>query len=174
MQPCAFLLHQRRSRRHGPLEAEHDKRKIIDYLEGLGFPETLRGALEEAEKLFREDASAFQLKSCMVHLRSFLEALHAQSANAIASPLGEEVDEKWGKTTEYLKTRGIISEQHKNFATSLFTLISDTSVHPLTADYEYARLLRTVVIEYGVMFLAAVKTRVVQAASGPARVEKSI
>jgi hypothetical protein len=29
----------------------------------------------------------------------------------------------------------------------------DTSVHPLGADQEYARLLRNVVIEHGVMFL---------------------
>jgi hypothetical protein len=152
--------------RRGPLEAERDKRKIIDYLEGLGFPENLRGALEEAEKLFREDASTFQLKSCMGHLRSFLEALHAQSAKAIARSYGEEIDYRWGKATEYLKTKGVISEQHKNFATSLFTLISDTSVHSLTADYDYARLIRTVVIEYGVMFLAAVSARVGQIAPG--------
>jgi hypothetical protein len=31
--------------------------------------------------------------------------------------------------------------------------MSDTSVHPLAAEREYARLLRNVVIEYGVMFL---------------------
>jgi hypothetical protein len=45
-------------------------------------------------------------------------------------------------------------------------LISDTSVHSLTADYDYARLIRTVVIEYGVMFLAAVSARVGQIAPG--------
>ncbi len=32
--------------------------------------------------------------------------------------------------------------------------MSDEGVHPLIAEPEYARLLRNVVIEYGVMFLA--------------------
>jgi len=33
------------------------------------------------------------------------------------------------------------------------------SVHPLTADREYARLLRNVTIEYGVMFLTVLDKR---------------
>ena len=32
--------------------------------------------------------------------------------------------------------------------------MSDESVHPLAATREHARLLRNVVIEYGVMFLS--------------------
>jgi hypothetical protein len=49
---------------------------------------------------------------------------------------------------------GICSaKQHEAYVTSLYTLISDASVHQLGAEREYARLLRNVVIEYGVMFL---------------------
>jgi hypothetical protein len=48
----------------------------------------------------------------------------------------------------------IFTKQHEAFVTTLYTLISDTSVHPLGTDREYARLLRNVVIEYGVMFLS--------------------
>jgi hypothetical protein len=153
--------------RQGPLDAEGDKRKIVDYIESLQFPETMRGALEEAEKLFRQDASVFQLKSCMGHLRSFLEALHIESAKAIASSAAEQVDDSWGRSTEYLKTKGVISKQHVAFATSLYTLISDTSIHPLTTEYEYARLLRIVVIEYGVMFLVAVREHLSHVISYP-------
>lgn len=73
---------------------------------------------------------------------------------------GEQVSAHWGPATAYLHRTGLIANQHEAFATALYTLISDTSIHPPTADFEYARLLRIVVIESPVMFLAAVKRRV--------------
>jgi hypothetical protein len=57
-------------------------------------------------------------------------------------------------TTGYLRQKGFLSQQEEDFVTSLSTLISDEGVHPLIAEPEYARLLRKVVIECGVMFLA--------------------
>jgi len=150
--------------RIGPLDVEGDKQKIVDYVTALGLPETLRGALDEAEKLFRLGASGFQLKSCLGHIRSFLEVLHCEAAKTVALQNQDTVIEKWGPATAYLQKAGVISKQHESFAASLYTLISDTSVHPLTADFEYARLLRIVVIEYAVMFLAAVQRRVAPSA----------
>lgn len=138
-------------------EVEADKIKVIGYLDTLGFEPNLKLAIEEAEREYRDNSTVFELKNCFTHLRSFLERLHRDSAKAIATAHGESVVDKWGVATDYLCKKGIFVKKHEEFVTSLYTLISDTSVHPLTAEREYARLLRTVVIEYGVMFLAALE-----------------
>jgi hypothetical protein len=65
----------------------------------------------------------------------------------------------YAPTITYLRQQGFITQQHEAFITSLYTLISDTSVHPLGAEREYARLLRNVTIEYGVMFLTVLDKR---------------
>lgn len=135
-------------------EVEGDKIKLIGFLEALGFTPNLRNALEEAEKEYRDDASSFELKSCLGHLRSFLEFVHRESAKSVAAAAGETVTDKWGDAILYLRQKDFLTKQHEAFAASLYTLISDTSVHPLGTDREYARLLRNVVIEYGVMFLS--------------------
>jgi hypothetical protein len=135
-------------------EVEADKVKVIAFLDTLGFRKELKEALEEAEKQYRDDATAFELKSCFGHLRSFLEILHRDSADAIAAPAAENGGKKWGEWIAYLRNKGIFIQPHEAFITSLYTLMSDTAVHPLTADRDYARLLRNMVIEYGVMFLS--------------------
>jgi hypothetical protein len=138
-------------------EVEGDKVKLAKFLDTLGFGPRLRESLDEAEKQYRDDSSPFELKSCFAHLRSFLEVMHREAAMSIASAAGETVVDKWGPALNYLKRKAIFSQQHEAFVSSLYTLISDTSVHPLAADQEYARLLRNVVIEYGVMFLTALE-----------------
>lgn len=72
---------------------------------------------------------------------------------------GTAVNDRWGDATLCLRTSGVITKQHEAFVTSLYTLISDESVHPLGTGPEYARLLRNVVIEYGVMFLSVLDKR---------------
>lgn len=140
-------------------EIEGDKVRVITFLDTLGFNPTLRRALEEAEKEYRDDATIFELKNCFSHLRSFLETLHGDSAKAIASAAGEGPGQKWGEWLVFLRRKSIFSLQHEQFISSLYALMSDTSVHPLTADREYARLLRNVVLEYGVMFLSSLSAK---------------
>ena len=76
-----------------------------------------------------------------------------EAAKAVAASAGETVEDKWGAATLYLRQKSFLTTKHEAFSASLYTVLSDESVHPLTADREYARLLRNVVIEYGVMFL---------------------
>jgi hypothetical protein len=135
-------------------EIESDKVKVESYLQSLGFGSDMIGVLNAAESDYRAIATQFELKNCLSHLRSFLEHLHRESAKAIADTAGETVTDRWGDATLYLRQKNIFTKQHEAFSASLYTLISDESVHPLGADREYARLLRNVVIEYGVMFLS--------------------
>lgn len=135
------------------LEVNLDKAKIQDYLKSLGFSGPLLEALNTAEQDFRGSATPFQLKNCLTHLRSFLEGLHEQACKPLAARAGIPPPRKWGETTETLRNSAILSPQEENLATSLYTLISDEGVHPLIAEREYARLLRNMVIEYGLMFL---------------------
>jgi hypothetical protein len=136
------------------LEIESDKKKVQSFLVKLGFTGNMLGALNAAESDYTSTATTFELKNCLGHLRSFLEYLHRESAKSIAISSGETIADKWGDATLYLRQKSIFTKQHEAFVATLYTLISDTSVHPLTAEREYARLLRNVVIEYGVMFLS--------------------
>jgi hypothetical protein len=136
-------------------EVEGDRVDVVAFLDTLGFSPILKEALEEGEKQYRDDATTFELKSCFGHLRSFLEIMHRDSAKAIASKAKESPGRKWGEWLAYLRDKGIFTPQHDAFISSVYTLMSDTCVHPLTADREYARLMRNVVIEYGVMFSAS-------------------
>lgn len=135
------------------LEIESDRVKVEDFLSNLGFSADMIKALNAAESDYKSTATAFELKNCLGHLRSFIEHLHRESAKAVAQASGQTIIDRWGDATLYLRQQGFFSKQHENFVTSLYTLLSDESVHPLTAEREYARLLRNVVIEYGVMFL---------------------
>jgi hypothetical protein len=58
------------------IEINQDKEAVQSYLRRLGFAETLARSLDEAERLYHERGSAFDLKASMGHLRSFLEGLH--------------------------------------------------------------------------------------------------
>jgi len=135
------------------LEIESDKLKVEGFLVKLGFNINMVKSLNAAESDYKSTASAFELKNCLSHLRSFLEHLHRESVKSIAATIGQTVVDKWGDATLFLRQRGYFTKQHESFVASLYILLSDESVHPLTTDREYARLLRNVVIEYGVMFL---------------------
>ncbi len=135
------------------LEIESDKLKVEGFLVKLGFNINMVKSLNAAESDYKSAASAFELKNCLGHLRSFLEHLHRESVKSIAATIGQTVVDKWGDATLFLRQRGYFTKQHESFVASLYILLSDESVHPLTTDREYARLLRNVVIEYGVMFL---------------------
>jgi len=115
--------------------------------------------LNAAENDYRSTTNPFELKSCLGHIRSFLEHLHREAAKGIAASAGDTVVDRWGDATTYLRLQGCFTKEHEHFSASLYTLISDASVHTLGADREYARLLRNVVIEYGVMFLTVLAKR---------------
>lgn len=139
--------------RNANIEVNQDKTRVENELRSLGFGGPLLVVLNAAEQDFRSSSTPFELKNCLGHLRSFLEGLHEQACIPIATKAGAPLPKKWGKSTELLHTNSILSAQEENLATSLYTLISDEGVHPLIAEPEYARLLRNMVIEYGLMFL---------------------
>lgn len=141
------------------LEIESDKLKVEGFLVKLGFSDDMVRALNAAESDYKSTATAFELKNCLSHLRSFLEYLHREAAKSISAAAGEVVNDRWGDAINYLRQKQYFTKQHESFVASLYTLVSDESVHPLTADREYARLLRNVVIEYGVMFLTVLDKR---------------
>jgi hypothetical protein len=137
-------------------EIESDKKAIEGYLTKLGFSNLMVGSLNAAEHLYKDTANAFELKSCLGHLRSFLEQLHIEACPRYVSP-GEAAPVKWGPATAFLRERGVISPKEETFITTLYTLVSDEAIHPLIAGREYARLFRNIVIEYGLLFLTALR-----------------
>jgi hypothetical protein len=144
--------------RSGNLEIESDKKTVEDFLSKLGFSPLMVQSLNEAEQLYRTGATAFELKSCLSHLRSFLEQLHMQGAKAAALP-GESAPDKWGAATTFLRNHEVITLKTEQFITPLYTLVSDEAVHPLIAERQYARLFRNIVIEYGLLFLSTLEKK---------------
>jgi hypothetical protein len=141
------------------LEIESDRVTVQGFLVKLGFSGEMLKSLNAAGSDYKSTATTFELKNCLGHLRSFLEHLHREAAKSIAAVAGDSVADKWGEATVYLRQQGCFTLQHERFSSSLYTVLSDESVHPLTAEREYARLLRNVVIEYGVMFLTVLDKR---------------
>jgi hypothetical protein len=135
------------------IEIESDKAKVQSFLAQLGFRKQMLETLEAAEKDYRAESTPFQLKNCLGHLRSFLEFTHRDAATSIATKLNETPPPDWNTSVDFLKRKDILTAQHDKFARGLYTLLSDEGVHRLIAEREFARLLRNMVIEYGLMFL---------------------
>jgi len=135
------------------IEVNQDKAAVESYLRRFGFSEPLTESLSEAERLYQQQDTAFDCKSCMDHLRSFLEHLHREAIPSIQGKHGGSPGNKWGEHRSYLLRTGVLSNAEEQFVGSLYTMISDAAVHPLGADPEDARLARNVVIEYALLFL---------------------
>jgi hypothetical protein len=135
------------------LEVNQDKSRVRTFLEKLGFTQLLIESLDEAERFYRTAASPFELKSSMGHLRSFLEQLHLQACAGVHKKLGGSLPTKWGEALQYLRDNNVLTVKEQQFAIQFYALMSDTSVHPLVAQREYARLMRNISIEYGLLLL---------------------
>lgn len=134
------------------IEVENDKFKVEEFLSNLGFSDSLMLALNEAEKDYRDSASPFELKNCLIHFRGFMEHLHLEAAQYIAKIMPGSVHD-WDTSTAFLRKNGYITIQQEKFARGIHALISDEWVHPLMSERIFARVLRNVIIEYGFMFL---------------------
>jgi len=131
----------------------------VGFLDSLGFDPLLTASLAKAEELYLSSSNAFDLKSCLGHIRSFYEHLNIDAGQAFARHLGTTVHDKWDPTLTFLKNRSFLSEQQDKFARGIYALLSDEGVHPLIAEREFARVLRNVVIEYGLMFLTMLQKK---------------
>lgn len=153
-----MFLHLKHSLLSGVnLEVNQDKQTVETYLQRLGFSKTLRDSLNEAERLYLVHGDGFSLKSCMGHLRSFLENLHKEKMDSLHAKHGGALPSGWGDGLVYLRKNRVISEPEEKLAAGLYTLISDQAVHPLITEQEYARLARNMVIEYGLLFLRKIE-----------------
>jgi hypothetical protein len=140
------------------IEVESDKRRVVSSLKALGFNSKLERALEEAEKEYLSAATGFELKNCLTHLRSFLEDLHAQSCEAIGgSGTPRREYNTWGLSLAFLRKKGFLSIQEEKLVAGIYAVMSESGVHPLIAEPEYVRLLRNMVIEYGLLLLTILK-----------------
>jgi hypothetical protein len=135
------------------LEVNQDKSKVRSFLKKLGFTHLLIESLEEAERLYRTATTPFDHKSSMGHLRSFLEGLHLQACDRVNKKFGGSLPTKWGEALKYLRDHDVLSKSEEQFAAQFYVLMSDSGVHPLVAEREYARLMRNMSIEYGLLLL---------------------
>jgi hypothetical protein len=135
------------------LEIDNDRVKIHSFIDTLGFDPLLSAALKKADDIYNGSPDAFDLKSCIGHIRSFIEHLHIQAGMAIAKSVNKTVLDVWDPVMTFLKNDGFLTIQQDKFARGLYMLLSDEGVHPLIAEREFARLLRNMSIEYGLMFL---------------------
>lgn len=138
-------------------EVNQDKTQVESYLVRFGFTKPLIDSLNEADRLYREQKSSFELKSSMGHLRSFMENLHSEVIPAICGRGVTAPSPGWGSGLAFLRKNAVLTEQEEKFVVGLYGLISDEAVHPLIAEKEYARLTRNMVIEYALLFLRKVE-----------------
>jgi hypothetical protein len=130
--------------------------KVEDPLTKLGFSDSTVRSLNAADQLLDDTATPFDLKSCLSHLRHFLERLHVEACPRFVRP-GETAPAKWEPATAFLHNCGVISPSDEAFLTALYASVGDEAVRSRTADREYARLFRNVVVEYSLLFLATLQ-----------------
>jgi hypothetical protein len=135
------------------MEIEQDKSKVESYLIKLGFSSELKQSLDEAEKNFVPSSNPFELKDCLNHLRTFYEHMHREAAAQIAKNVAKPATTDFNTSVQLLESQKYMTEQQGKFARGLMTLLSDEGAHALMTAHVFARLLRNMVIEYGVMFL---------------------
>jgi hypothetical protein len=104
------------------LEVESDKTKVIGFLDSLGFDPLLTASLAKAESLYSSSSDAFDLKSCLGHIRSFYEHLNIDAGLALAENLGMTVVDDWDPALTFLKNRSFLSPQQDKFARGLYGL----------------------------------------------------
>jgi hypothetical protein len=141
------------------LEIEKDKLKVESYISSLGFSPVMLQSLNAAEEDYRVSATEFELKNSLGHLRTFYEQLHFQVGHVLADKAGRNRDDKFGQVLTTLRVLGFFTEKEEKFAAGLYGLLSVEAVHALFAKREYARLMRNMVIEYGVMFLSMMENK---------------
>ncbi len=141
------------------LEIESDKLKVVGFLDSLGFNPLLAASLARAEQQYSAASAPFDWKECLGHIRSFYEHMNIDAGQAIAKSMGRTVVDQWDPTLTFLRNSKFFTEQQDKFARGLYALLSDEGVHPLIAEKEFARLLRNMVIEYGLMFLAVLEKK---------------
>lgn len=136
------------------LEVNQDKEAVVGFLQSLAFNPTLIESLEKSEELYRTASSPFDLKSSMSHLRSFLENLHIEAAGRVAAKSASARPSKWGQAILLLRQQNILTEKEEDLVSAFYTVVSDNAIHPLIAEREYARLMRNIAIEYGLLLLS--------------------
>ena len=144
------------------LEVDADKGKVEHYLKSLGFSEGLVNALNKAETEYASASTLFDLKNCLGHLRSVVEHLHLEACRAIAAAtLGLVAPDSFGNALVFLRKNGYLSSQEEALIGGLYKVLSDQGVHPLFSEREYARLLRNMTIEYGLLFLTVLDKKAI-------------
>lgn len=130
--------------------------QIDESLKKLGFSHLLIDSLNAAERSLQDTANAFDLKSCLGHLRSFLEQLHLEACLRFVRS-GETSPADWGPATTFLCKCGVLSPKEEAFLSALYAWMGDEATHPMFAEREYARVFMNVVVEYSLLFLAALQ-----------------
>ncbi len=142
------------------LEIEADRRRVEHFLVSLGFSTAIVNALNQVELEYTAASTLFNLKNCLGHLRSVVEHLHLEACRTIASATpGLVAQTQFGDALVFLRKNGFLSCQEESLVGGLYRVISDKGVHPLFAEREYARLLRNMTIEYGLMFLTILEKK---------------
>ena len=135
------------------LEVNQDKAAVESFLKTQGFSDALIECLNYADQIYQSASSGFEFKTCMDHLRSFMEKLHSEGLAKFQTVVADPTAPKWGEALKQLREESVLSNAEEKYVSSLYTLLSDEGVHPIIAEKEYARLARNVVVEYALLFL---------------------
>ncbi|MDO9464583.1 MAG: hypothetical protein Q7J67_04720 [bacterium] len=127
------------------LEINQDKKDLKKQIKKYNLPNALGESLDNIEKKLRESKTKFDYKSCIDHIRSFIESLLitiAKNVRLICEiPITEPLD-KFVAARNYLKNKsvGFYSVKQDKLLEGIYAFLSDSGTHKLTSDKEYARL----------------------------------
>ena len=147
------------------LEINQDKEELKLKIREFKFNPELNECLDKFEIDFQK-ADKFDMKSCIGHIRTFIEKLVVSIAVRIEEkskiPSSEHID-KIGKARNYLKDKRVnfLSQKQDEFLGGFYGLASDENIgaHSLTSNKEHARIIKNQAIELGLFLVKLLDKR---------------
>jgi len=134
------------------IEYNRDKDVVKNEIDKFDFPKELNECLDRFDDNYRRATDEFDFKETIGHIRSFIELLTTKIAYEVEGNSNVHPSQdlkKFGGCRDYLKQKdvGFLNKVQDNLLGSVWSFVSDTGVHPIKSQKEYARLAKNFSIE---------------------------
>lgn len=140
------------------LEINQDQEYLKATIKEFGFNTVLNASLDKINAQLNDAKDDFDSKSCIGLVRAFLNELCVSIGRTIEQETSirhSEAIKKMGQALAYFNDKRIkfLAEREHEFLIKFNGFISDTGVHSLKSQKEYARIARNFVVEFGLFLV---------------------
>lgn len=149
-----------------PQELNRDVAQLKTRVSSYSFPSDLIDLLDKVESGIAAGGDAFDQAAMIGHLRSFFESLHSHVGNRLRTEKPATLDgtdlTKCGQAIDYLHRKVVLTDEMRTLGRGLYAVLSGHGVHAISAEREYVRLCRNMVVEYGLVLFYELERRLAE------------